>query len=143
MSQQTTLLRKSNNLPRANCGAGKYLAVGATCKHLWAYSLEDSDGYTRHTFNAVITLINLMHSWTLRTLKALTNTTNNSNPTNPNPNNPNHPNPNHSNHPNPNTPKMNLMYQVVTEQDNQETFLPAFQACVMHGKPAQVTTPYT
>ena len=30
------------------------LQVGATCKHFAAYSLENADGYSRHSFNATV-----------------------------------------------------------------------------------------
>jgi beta-glucosidase-like glycosyl hydrolase len=32
----------------------KYVKIAACCKHFYAYSLEDSDGYTRHNFNAAV-----------------------------------------------------------------------------------------
>jgi hypothetical protein len=31
------------------------LQVAATCKHFAAYSLEDAEGFTRHSFNAKVT----------------------------------------------------------------------------------------
>ena len=31
-----------------------YVKIGSCCKHFYAYSLENSDGYNRHNFNAVI-----------------------------------------------------------------------------------------
>lgn len=61
----------------------KYLKVGACCKHLWAYSLEGSDGFSRHNFNAI-----------------------------------------------------------VSEQDSEETYLPAFKACVQEANPSQVMCAY-
>ena len=33
-------------------GTGKYTKIAATCKHFYAYSLEDSDNFTRHDFDA-------------------------------------------------------------------------------------------
>ena len=32
----------------------RHVKIAATCKHWYAYSLEDSDGKTRHDFNAVV-----------------------------------------------------------------------------------------
>lgn len=61
----------------------KYLKVGACCKHLWAYSLENSEGVTRHNFNAI-----------------------------------------------------------VSQQDSEETYLPAFKACVQEANPSQVMCAY-
>ena len=40
--------------PSSPAPSRKYLGVAATCKHFAAYSLESADGYTRHTFNAVV-----------------------------------------------------------------------------------------
>ena len=35
-------------------GDGPVMKIAATCKHFYAYSLEDSDGFTRHDFDAVV-----------------------------------------------------------------------------------------
>jgi beta-glucosidase-like glycosyl hydrolase len=47
-------------------GAGdgsKYTKIAACCKHFYAYSLEDSDGFTRHTFNAVVSARDLAETY--------------------------------------------------------------------------------
>lgn len=41
----------------------KYLAVAATCKHFVAYSLEAADGFTRHTFDAMVSPQDLVESY--------------------------------------------------------------------------------
>lgn len=37
--------------------------IAATCKHFYAYSLENSDGYTRHDFNAVVSKRDLAETY--------------------------------------------------------------------------------
>ena len=32
----------------------KYVKIAACCKHFYAYSLEDSDNFTRHNFDAKV-----------------------------------------------------------------------------------------
>eukprot|EP01052_Picozoa_sp_SAG31_P069677 SAG31_NODE_28508_length_409_cov_0.819355_1_plen_48_part_10 len=41
----------------------KYVKIAATCKHLYAYSLEDSDGKTRHDFNANVSSRDLAETY--------------------------------------------------------------------------------
>ena len=41
----------------------RYLQAISTLKHWDAYSLEDSDGYTRHNFNAIISNYTLADSY--------------------------------------------------------------------------------
>ena len=41
----------------------KYVKIAACCKHFYAYSLEDSDGFTRHNFNAAVTARDLAETY--------------------------------------------------------------------------------
>lgn len=42
---------------------GSYVKTAACCKHFFAYSLEDSDGYTRHNFNANVSMQDMMETY--------------------------------------------------------------------------------
>merc|ERR1719440_903597 len=41
----------------------KYVKIAACCKHFYAYSLEDSDGFTRHTFDANVSMRDLAETY--------------------------------------------------------------------------------
>eukprot|EP00755_Sulcionema_specki_P014599 Sspe_Gene.57144::Locus_31375_Transcript_1_1_Confidence_1.000_Length_2333::g.57144::m.57144 len=40
-----------------------YLKLAATCKHFYAYSLENADGFTRHNFNAIVSRRDLAETY--------------------------------------------------------------------------------
>ena len=40
-----------------------YTKIAACCKHFYGYSLENSDGFTRHTFNANISSRDLAETY--------------------------------------------------------------------------------
>ena len=56
----------SSNFVAGIQGAGdgvKFTKIAACCKHFYAYSLEDADGFTRHNFNAAVTARDLAETY--------------------------------------------------------------------------------
>jgi beta-glucosidase-like glycosyl hydrolase len=54
------------NFVRGMQGQGdgvNYTKIGACCKHFYAYSLESSDGFTRHDFNAIVSKRDLAETY--------------------------------------------------------------------------------
>jgi hypothetical protein len=47
----------------ADDGVAPYTKIAACCKHFYAYSLENSDGFTRHNFNANVSERDLVETY--------------------------------------------------------------------------------